>query len=91
MEKPPNMAPTWLRKIDTKVDQNYDGFRDRVLKRFWWIFDAKMEPSWHQHRSKSILMLEKRKYIIRAVAAVGARILRFGSSIFGAKVDQKSI
>ena len=39
MEKPPNMAPTWLPnrsqnglKIDTKIDQNYDGFRDRFLK-----------------------------------------------------------
>ena len=41
MEKPPNMAPTWLPKrsqnglkIDAKIDQNYDGFRDRFLKDF---------------------------------------------------------
>ena len=79
MEKPPNMAPTWLPKrsqnglkIDAKIDQNYDGFRDRFLK----DFSGFLAPKWSQVGTKidqkSILMLEKRKCAIRAVAAVRA-------------------
>ena len=52
-EKVAKMAPTWLPKwsqngpkIDAKIDQNFDGFRDRFLEGFWWILGAKMEPSW---------------------------------------------
>ena len=51
MEKPPNMAPTWLPKrsqnglkIDGKIDQNYDGFGDRFLKDFNWFW----APKWSQ-------------------------------------------
>ena len=51
------MAPTWPpkrsqngSKIVAKIDQNFDGFRDRFLERFWWVFGAKMEASWHQNR-----------------------------------------
>ena len=52
-EKVAKMAPTWPPKrsqngpkIDAKIDQNFDGFRDRFLEGFWWILGAKMEPSW---------------------------------------------
>ena len=55
MEKPPNMAPTWLPKrsqnglkIDAKIDQNYDGFRDRFLK----DFNGFLAPKWSQVGTK---------------------------------------
>ena len=55
MEKPPNMAPTWLPKrsqnglkIDAKIDQNFDGFRDRFLK----DFSGFLAPKWSQVGTK---------------------------------------
>ena len=58
-EKVANMAPSWLPKsiknqlkIDAKIDQKFDASWDRFLVGFWRILEGKMEPSWHQNRSK---------------------------------------
>ena len=34
------MKPTW------------EGVLALIFYRFWWIWEGKMEPSWHQNRSK---------------------------------------
>ena len=34
-------------KIDVKIDQKIDAFRNRVLIRFWLILGKKMEASWY--------------------------------------------
>ena len=61
MEKPPNMAPTWLPKrsqnglkIDAKIDQNYDGFRDRFLKDFGGFLAPKSIKSRQKNYQKTI-------------------------------------
>ena len=61
-----NMAPTWLpkqspkrEKNDAKIDQNFDASWGRFLERFWWILGGKMEPSWHQKRTKNRSQLRK--------------------------------
>ena len=98
MEKPPNMAPTWLPKrsqnglkIDAKIDQNYDGFRDRFLK----DFSGFLAPKWSQVGTKidqKSMPIAKCDFLKnRALAAAGARFLRFWGSKLGAKIDQKSI
>ena len=52
-QKSSNMAPTYppktsknRLKTDVKKYQDFDSFGDRFLERFWWIFGAKIEPSW---------------------------------------------
>ena len=51
-----NMAPTWppkrsqnQLKIDPKIDQFFSASWNRFLEGFWWILDAKIEPSWRQN------------------------------------------
>ena len=45
-------------KLDVKIDQKIDAFRDRVLIRFWWILGWKMEPRWQTKSiQKSIIFL----------------------------------
>ena len=40
------------KKIDPKLDHFFDVSWDRCLGGIWWIFGAKMEPSWHQNGIK---------------------------------------
>ena len=97
-EKVANMAPTWIpkwsqdgQKIDAKIDQKFDASWDRFLGGFWWILEGKMEPSWHQNRSKIDANGECDFLKNRALAAAGARFLRFWESKLGVKIDKKSM
>ena len=47
----PKLEPKWT-KIDAKIDQKFDVSWDRFLVGFWRILEGKIEPSWHQNRSK---------------------------------------
>ena len=47
------------KKIDAKIDRKIDASWGRFLERFWWIFGAKMEPSWHQNGIKNRCQLRK--------------------------------
>ena len=48
------LGAVWGRlRIDIKIDQKIEAFRDRVLIRFCWILGRKMEASWHQIRNLS--------------------------------------
>ena len=56
-KKVANMAPTWSPKrspnreqIEAKIDQHFDGSWGRSFERLWWIWEGKVEPSWHQNR-----------------------------------------
>ena len=40
-------------KIDAKMDQFLNPSWDRIFEGFWWIFEVKMEPSWHPKTVKS--------------------------------------
>ena len=69
-KKVANMAPTWSpkrsqnrEKIEAKIDQNFDGSWGRIFEGFWWIWKGKMEPSWHQNRTKN--PCEHRNAILR--------------------------
>jgi len=46
-------------KIEAKINQFFDGFRDRFLEEFWWIFGAKTEPSWSQNGVKNRYQLRR--------------------------------
>ena len=94
MEKPPNMAPTWLPKrsqndlkIDAKIHQNYDGFRDRFLK----DFSGFLAPKWSQVGTKidqKSMPIAKCDFLKnRALAAAGALFLRSWGSKLGIKID----
>ena len=66
LRKVANMAPTWSpkrsqnrEKIEAKIDQNFDGSWGRIFEGFWWIWEAKMEPSWHKSGVKNRCQLRK--------------------------------
>ena len=93
-QKPPNMAPTWLPKrsqnglkINAKIDQNFDNFRDRFLK----DFNGFLAPKWSQVGTKidqKSMPIAKCDFLKnRALAAAGARFLRFWGSKLGIKID----
>ena len=50
-----NVAPTWLdgQKINAKIGCFFDASWHRFVDGFWWILDAKMQPSWHQNGIKN--------------------------------------
>ena len=62
---------------------------------FWSDFNGFWEGKWSQvgtkMGSKIDVNFERRFLQNRAPTAVGARLLRFGGSKLGAKIDQKSI
>ena len=78
-------------KSDVKIDQKKDAFQDRFLHQCWWILGRKMEPSWHQHRSKIVANCEKWFLKNRALAAAEARFLRFWGSKIRMKNYQRSL
>ena len=93
-QKPPNMAPAWLPKrsqnglkINAKIDQNFDNFRDRFLK----DFNGFLAPKWSQVGTKidqKSMPIAKCDFLKnRALAAAGARFLRFWGSKLGIKID----
>ena len=47
----PKMEPKSI-KIDSKINQFFSAFWDRIFDEFWSILGAKMEPSWHQNPPK---------------------------------------
>ena len=66
-EKVINLAPSWTPnsiknrlKINIKIDRFFDASWGRFLIGFWWILESKMEPSWHQNRSKIDANCERR-------------------------------
>ena len=45
------LGAVWGRlKIDVKIDQKIDAFRDRVLIRFWWILGRMWRQVGKEHR-----------------------------------------
>ena len=74
-------------KTDAKIDQNFDGFRDRFLK----DFSGFLAPKWSQVGTKidqKSMPIAKCDFLKnRALAAAGARFLRFWGSKLGIKID----
>ena len=67
-EKVANMAPSWapswsqnVLKIHPKINQKIDASWNRFLEGFCWIWDGKMEASWHPNRTKSRYWFESGK------------------------------
>ena len=88
------MGPTWLPKrrqnglkTDAKIDQNFDGFRDRFLK----DFNGFLAPKWSQVGTKinqKSMPIAKCDFLKnRALAAAGALFLRSWGSKLGIKID----
>ena len=99
-KKVANMAPTWSpkrsqnrEKIEAKIDQNFDGSWGRIFEGFWWIWEGKMEPSWHQNRTKN--PCEHRNAILRkscSHSCGGVNFLGSGVQVGSknrSKIDQK--
>ena len=40
-------------KIDQKSMLTGEGFLASIFHRFWWILEAKLDPSWHQKSNKN--------------------------------------
>ena len=94
------MAPTWLpkrsrnrEKIEAKIDQNFDGSWGRIFEGFWWIWEAKLEPSWHPNRAQN--PCEHRNAILRkscSHSCGGVNFLDSGVQVGSknrSKIDQK--
>ena len=47
--------------MKSKINQIFNAIWNRFFMRFWWTFGGKMEPSWHQNRSKWKVILENLK------------------------------
>ena len=99
-KKVANMAPTWSpkrsqnrEKIEAKIDQNFDGSWGRIFEGFWWIWEGKMEPSWHQNRAQN--PCEHRNAILRkscSHSCGGVNFLGSGVQVGSknrSKIDQK--
>ena len=58
-----NLAPKTepkSRKNRSKNRSKFDGSWGRIFEGFWWIWEGKMEPSWHQNRIKNRSYLRRR-------------------------------
>ena len=73
-------------KIDAKIDQKFDASWDRFSEGFWWIWGGKMEPSWHQKRSKIDANCEKRFFEKPCSRCSGGSIFE----ILGVEVGSKN-
>ena len=87
------MAPSWLPKsiknrfkIDAKIDRFFDASWGRFLRGFWWILGSKMEPSWHQNRSKIDANCEVRFFEKSCSRCSGGSIFE----ILGVEVGRKN-
>ena len=100
LRKVANMAPTWSpkrsqnrEKIEAKIDQNFDGSWGRIFEGFWWIWEGKMEPSWHRNRAQN--PCEHRNAILRkscSHSCGGVNFLDSGVQVGSknrTKIDQK--
>ena len=64
-----NTVPSWVpkpnqnrHKIDAKIYEEFDAFRNRCLKRIWWTREGEMDASWDPNRSKIDANFEKTFY-----------------------------
>ena len=65
-KKVANIAPTWLpkrsqnpSKIEAQIDHFFNASWDRIFEGFWWIWEGKMEASWHPDGIKNRCQLGK--------------------------------